>query len=57
MKNTYIKITDLWLNGNYASASEAINKEDWSSKDFAKFCAYFAKYCGLKELNILWKFL
>jgi len=57
MNKLYLQITELWHSGDYATAAALINDASWSSKNFAEFCAYFAKYCGLKELNVLHKFL
>ena len=53
----YITLTDLWYNGKYTEVGDIIKAERWSSSRVAQFCAYFVKYCGVKELNILHKFL
>jgi hypothetical protein len=58
MKNTeYIELTEMWRNGDYVDVGEVIFSEDWTNAQVAEFCAYFAKYLGLKELNVLHKFL
>jgi len=57
MNTKYIKLTDLWNDGNYAEVGEIINAENWSHSRVAEFCAYFAKYVGLNELALLYKFL
>lgn len=57
MKTEYIKLTELWNNGEYAELGHTINNEGWKPNQVAEFCAYFAKYCGVNQLNILYKFL
>ena len=57
MNTEYIKLTDLWNNGEYAELGHIIQEEQWSTQKVAEFCAYFAKYLGVNQLNILHKFL
>ena len=57
MKTKYITLTDLWNDGEYAELGNIVQKEQWSPQKVAEFCAYFAKYCGVNQLNILYKFL
>jgi hypothetical protein len=57
MNTEYINLTDLWNNGDYAELGYIIKEESWSPSQIAEFCAYFAKYCGLNQLEILYKFL
>jgi hypothetical protein len=57
MNTDYIKLTDLWNDGEYAEVGHIMKEESWSPSEVAKFCAYFAKYCGVNELNLLHKFL
>jgi hypothetical protein len=57
MNTEYIKLTDLWNDGEYAELGHIIKEEQWSAKRIAEFCAYFSKYCGVNQLNILYKFL
>jgi hypothetical protein len=57
MNTEYINLTDLWNNGDYAELGHIIKEESWSPSQIAEFCAYFAKYCGLNQLEILYKFL
>ena len=58
IKNTdYIKLTDLWFEREYAEVGHIIKEEEWSPARVAEFCSYFAKYVGLKELHVLYKFL
>tara|TARA_B110000305_G_scaffold223563_1_gene268220 strand:+ start:971 stop:1144 length:174 start_codon:yes stop_codon:yes gene_type:complete len=57
MKTEYIKLTDLWFEREYAELGYIIKEEEWSNARIAAFCAYFAKYVGLKDLGILYKFL
>ena len=56
-RTNYIQLTDLWQEGNYAEVGHIIQKESWSASRIAEFCAYFFKYCGAKELEVLHKFL
>jgi hypothetical protein len=53
----YIELTDLWSHGEYNAVGRIIKEESWSNQKVAEFCAYFAKYMGLNQLNILYKFL
>jgi hypothetical protein len=57
METEYIKLTDLWYSGKYNEVGSIINKESWSASRVADFCFYFAKHLGLRELEILHKFL
>lgn len=57
MHTEYIKLTDLWNDGEYSQVGDIINKEQWNPSRVAEFCAYFGKYCGTNQLNILYKFL
>jgi hypothetical protein len=57
MNTDYITLTELWNERKFAQVGEVINKEGWSPSQVAEFCAYFAKYVGLTELNLLYKFL
>jgi len=57
MNTEYIKLTDLWNDGEYAELGHIIQEEQWSTQKVAEFCAYFAKYLGVNQLNILHKFL
>lgn len=58
MENTeYIQLTELWQNGEYNKVADTINTEAWSHRNVAEFCAYFNKYLGSNQLNLLYKFL
>lgn len=57
MSTEYINLTDLWYDGKYNEVGDIIRNEDWSASQIAEFCFYFAKHLGLKELEILHKFL
>lgn len=58
-KNTtkFLQLTELWQDGEYDRLGIVIKEEAWESSKVAEFCAYFAKYMGLNQLNILYKFL
>ncbi len=53
----YLKLTDLWFEREYAQVGHIINEENWTPAQVAEFCSYFAKYVGLNELKVLYKFL
>jgi hypothetical protein len=57
MNTEYIKLTDLWNDGQYLEVGNIINNEQWNPTEVAKFCAYFTKYLGVNQLNVLHKFL
>jgi len=58
MKNTeFINLTEMWQNGNYNDVAETIKTENWEHSTLAEFCSYFVKYLGIRELNLLYKFL
>ena len=57
MNTDYIKLTDLWSDGRYTELGNIMQEEQWSAGEVAKFCAYFAKYMGVNQLNILYKFM
>ena len=57
MKTEHIKLTDLWYQGEYLKVGNIIKEENWSSSEVAEFCLYFVKYVGLKEFELLYKFL
>lgn len=57
MNTKYIKLTDLWNNGEYAQLGHIMKEESWSPREVAEFCAYFAKYCGVGQLEVLYKFI
>jgi len=50
-------LTELWQDGEYIKVGQIINEEGWKPLQVAKFCAYFNKYVGSNQLNILYKFL
>ena len=53
----FIKLTDMWHDGLYLEVGEVILNEGWSNAKLAEFCAYFSKYMGTKQLDLLYKFL
>jgi hypothetical protein len=52
-----ITLTEMWYNQDYNGIGQVMNQEQWTPARVAEFCAYFAKYVGLNELNNLYKFL
>jgi hypothetical protein len=57
MKTEYIELTEMWNKGDYNQLGDVMRKEQWEMHRVAEFCSYFAKYIGLNQLNILYKFL
>jgi hypothetical protein len=57
MKTEYIKLTELWNEGLYVEVGNTIRNEEWNAHRMAEFCAYFVKYIGINDLNILYKFI
>jgi hypothetical protein len=57
INTSFLQLTELWLDGDYRELGLIMNEESWSIPKVAEFCSYFAKYVGLKELSILYKFL
>lgn len=54
---SYIKLTDLWNDGEYTKVGSMLSEGSWSPSQMAEFCAYFCKYCGVSQLEILYKFI
>lgn len=57
MNTKFIVLTDLWSNGKYTEVGDIIRAEDWKAARIAEFCLYFVKYLGLREFELLYKFL
>ena len=57
MNTEFIVLTDLWSNGKYIEVGDIIRAESWTSSRVAEFCLYFVKYMGLREFELLHKFL
>lgn len=56
-KTNNIELTEMWHNQDYIGIGQTMSNENWTPSQVAEFCAYFAKYVGLNDLNILYKFL
>jgi len=57
MNTEFIVLTDLWSNGKYIEVGDIIRAENWQPSRIAEFCFYFAKHLGLREFELLYKFL
>ena len=57
MKTEFIKLTELWQDGEYLEVGRTLNVENWSPARVAEFCAYFSKFLGTTQLEILYKFI
>lgn len=53
----FTTLLELWYDHSYCEVGDTINNEEWSPGRVAEFCAYFGKYAGVSQLNILYKFL
>ena len=54
---SFVDLTELWRAGNYIRVGHVIKREHWSQERVAEFCAYFCKYMGTSQLEILYKFI
>lgn len=57
MKTEFIKLTELWQDGEYLEVGRTLHAENWSPARVAEFCAYFSKFLGTTQLEILYKFI
>lgn len=57
MYTEYIKLTDLWHQGEFLEVGRIIKNEKWPPSRVAEFCLYFSKYVGLRDFGVLYKFL
>lgn len=57
MYTKYIILTDLWHEGKFLEVGKIIKDEEWPSSRVAEFCLYFSKYVGLRDFEVLYKFL
>lgn len=53
----FIELTELWQDGHYIKVGAIIREEKWDPMSVARFCTYFERYLGNRELSILYKFL
>ena len=51
----FIDLTELWQDGKYSEVGVAVR--DWNARQVTEFCAYFCKYLGTSQLEILHKFI
>ena len=56
-KTEFIVLTEMWHDCRFTEVGNIINNEQWTYKRVAEFCAYFMKYMGNDQLQILYKFL
>lgn len=57
MQTSFISLTELWSDCRFIEVGNRINSEQWAPKRVAEFCAYFCKYMGTRQLEILYKFI
>ena len=57
MQTEFISLTEKWRDCQFIEVGHIINTERWSPTRMAEFCAYFCKYMGTKQLDVLYKFL
>lgn len=53
----YIKLTEMWNDNQYNQVGDFIRDAGWTPREISEFCAYFCKYLGTSQLEILYKFL
>lgn len=53
----FVQLTEMWRDHKYVEVGEYIQSTNWSKRRLAQFCAYFCKYLGNNQLNILYKFI
>jgi hypothetical protein len=53
----FIYITELWQSGEYIEVGNIISNENWPPGRVAEFCAYFSRFLGSSQLEILYKFI
>ena len=53
----FITLTEMWQDGKYLEVGNIIASENWSPSTTAEFCAYFCKFLGTTQLEILYKFI
>ena len=47
----------MWQDGKYVEVGDFIKDSGWLPREIAEFCAYFCKYLGANQLNLLYKFI
>ena len=52
---SFLELTELWRDGKYTEVGDAIR--GWNARRATEFAAYFCKYVGSSQLEILHKFL
>ena len=48
-----IMLTEMWQDCKYLQAGEYIKQAGWTPQETLQFAAYFSKYLGTKQLEIL----
>ena len=54
---SFDSILEMWRDHNYYEIGQVIQREQWPPHVVAHFCAYFARYIGVKHLDTLYKFI
>ena len=52
-----IMLTEMWQDHEYLQVGEHIKHAGWTTRETVDFAAYFCKYLGTKQLEILYKFI
>ncbi len=52
---SFLNLTELWQDGKYTEVGDAVRQ--WNARETTEFCAYFCKYLGTSQLEILHKFI
>jgi hypothetical protein len=53
----FIDLTEMWQDHHYLEVGNYIKTVGWTPRETAEFCAYFCKYLGTKQLELLYKFI
>lgn len=53
----FIDLTEKWQDHQYLEVGGYIKHAGWTPRETAEFCAYFCKYLGTKQLELLYKFI
>jgi hypothetical protein len=57
MSEQYLMLTEMWHANLYVEVGEYISSAGWLPRETAEFCAYFCRYMGTNQLDILYKFM
>lgn len=50
-------LTEMWQNHEYLQVGDHIRTADWTPSMMMQFASYFCRYLGVKQLELLYKFV